>query len=76
MGGVGSSPSSQGGRRQGFHVVSAQPVQPEPGSLYSFQEKSEHSNERGVKVREEGAILTQEEQEGLSLVPQAAQHKA
>lgn len=45
-------------------------MQPEPGSFYSFQEKSEHSDERGVKVREEGAILTREEQEGQSLVPQ------
>lgn len=46
------------------------------GSLYSFQEKTEHSNERGIKVRGEGTILTREEQEGQSLVPQAAQHKA
>lgn len=44
-------PQFPGERRQGFHVVSAQPVQPEPGSLYSFQEKSKHSNERGKSER-------------------------
>lgn len=66
----GLQPQHPGERRPGFHVVSARPMQPEPGSFYSFQEKSEHSDERGVKVREEGAILTREEQEGQSLVPQ------
>lgn len=45
-------------RRRSLHVmVSAQPIEPELGRLYSFQRKSENKNETKCKSERGGAIL-------------------
>lgn len=71
VGGVGSGLSSQGKGDKASMWFLPSRCNRSRGAFIHFRKKASTAM-RGVKVRGEGAILTREEQEGQSLVPQAA----